>query len=141
MHDSRAAHADATFQRQTSIVDVTAISDGVAAYPGGEAVTAMDRAQAGFNACTTWTSTTNGQTVTFNVSPLSFPKLDDQTLALHLTAQPQGGVLSGVTLAGNLVVIRSGDNLAFLVNVGLPVVDPSLTESLARTQADKLKTL
>jgi hypothetical protein len=76
--------------------------------------------------------------ITWHVSPLSFPKLDDQTLALYLTAQPQSGILAGTNVGANLISIRSGDNLAFVVNLGLPVVDSSLTENLARKQADKL---
>jgi hypothetical protein len=61
-HNSQVAHADAAFQRQTSIVSVTSVGDGVASYPAGQAQAAMNRAQSTFNSCTTWTSTTNGET-------------------------------------------------------------------------------
>jgi hypothetical protein len=135
------ARGEADFQRQPSPLSITYVGDIIAALPAGVAKAAVDQVQAGLSSCTTFTSTSSGQPITFHVSPLSFPRLDDQTLALRLTGQPQSGVLQGTTLVADVIIIRAGNNLAVVINLGLSTVDSSLTESLATKQATKLTTL
>jgi hypothetical protein len=129
------------FERQASALQVTQVNDTVDALPPGQARTAVDQVQTSLSSCTDFTTTIDNQPVTFHVSPLSFPRLDDQTLAIYFTAQPQGAVLAGATIAAQFIVIRQGNNLAVLTNVALPTADTALTETLARKQAAKLATL
>ncbi len=135
------ARGEVDFQRQPSPLSITYVGDIIDVLPAGVAKTAIDQVQAGLSSCTTFTSTSSGQPITFHVSPLSFPRLDDQTLAIRMNGQPQSGVLQGTALLADVIVIRSGNNLAVVINLGLSAVDSSLSESLATKQATKLATL
>ncbi len=139
--DRAVTRGEIDFQQQPSPTSVMFIGDSIDAFPAGVAKTALDQVQAGLSSCTSFTTTSSGQTITFQVSRLSFPRLDDQTLALRLMGQPQGGALQGTSVAAEIIVIRAGNNIAVVGNVSIPGLDSSLTESLARRQATNLAAL
>jgi hypothetical protein len=135
------ARGEADFERQAGPLSVTFVDDLVSALPTGVAKSGIDQIQAKLSSCTTFTSTSSGDTINFRIAPLSFPRVGDQTLALRLTGQPQSGVLRNASIPVDTIIIRVGNNVAVLINGGLNAVDSSLTESLARKQASKLATL
>jgi hypothetical protein len=139
--DKALARGEVDFQRQQSPRSVTLVSDTVVAFPAGLAKTALDQVQAGLSSCTTFTTNSDGLPITFRVSPLSFPRLADQTLALTLRGQIQSGNLQGSTLTVDVIIIRVGNNIAVVGNGGLNAVATSSTETLARKQAAKLAAL
>ena len=83
--------------------------------------------------CTFSTKAEDGSTVTMDLGPLSFPKLGEETFALRIPADSQG-----LTLAGDMVVIRQDAVGILITNLALGTVDTQLTETVARTALAKL---
>lgn len=79
------------------------------------------------------TKADDGSTVTMKLGPLSFPKLGDETFALRMTADSQG-----LTLAGDMVVIRQDAVGILITNLAFGTVDTQLTETVAHTAVAKL---
>jgi len=82
--------------------------------------------------CRTFTSKADdGGTVTVKLGALSFPNLGEETL--RMTADSQG-----LTLAGDVVVIRQDTIQVVITNLGVGAVDTQLTETVARRALGKL---
>jgi hypothetical protein len=84
---------------------VAQVSDTVDALPRGQAKAAVDRVQSSLNSFTDFTPSIDGESVAYHVVPLAFPRHDDQTLAVYVTARRLVGVLGGST-AARVIVIR-----------------------------------
>jgi len=75
--------------------------------------------------------------ISYTLSVLAFPKLGDDTLALHMA-----GTAAGVPVGIDLVEVRRGGVLMLVANAGVRTVDTALTESVARAALSKVdKTL
>lgn len=111
------------------------LSHSVERHEGGGAKEAIDAFIETAQECEEWTETDPdaGET-TFRLSPLSFPKLGDQTVAVRIS-----GDNDFVSFAGDVVVWRRGDLLSLLINVGIGGdLDSALTEEMARKADAKL---
>lgn len=83
--------------------------------------------------CPSFTTTDDtGATTELTISPLSFPKLGDDTVALAVA-----GTSGGFDLRLNLVLVRLGRNAMNLAQGGL-TADAAVLEQVARTGLDKL---
>jgi hypothetical protein len=114
------------------------LSETLTVYQAGTAKRVWDEVTAVLKTCTEYTSTNaDGTTITFKLTPLSFPKLGDDTFALRLTAD--------VALFGSASVdaiyVRYGDVFLTVVHlsIGLTSVDTTLTEQVVRKAEAKLR--
>lgn len=117
----------------------TQATSTVQAWGKGEASHEMQTARQVMSSCTTWTDTDkDGKPETYRLSPLSFPKLGDETLAVRLSLDT-----SGATVAADAIYIRRGDYITIVGNLaagfGTAEVDSALTEQLARKADAKLQ--
>jgi hypothetical protein len=80
--------------------------------------------------CGKWTDPDGTE---YTISEMSFPDLEDDTIAFDFTGSD--GTFS---LEGNVVFIRKGDVVCYVAVAGLNSVDSSVTEELARKAAKKL---
>lgn len=111
----------------------------VQAFASGEAADTLADGRAAAGSCNGWTETSEDGTQTqWQVTPLAFPQLGDETLALRLSAEAsQFGV---VTM--DLVYVRRGDYLTGVANsVWGYVVDSEQTVALAGRADEKLAAL
>jgi hypothetical protein len=83
--------------------------------------------------CQSYTTTEDdGSTTTVTFSPLSFPKLGDDTYAVHMD------VAAMFPIAANVVLVRDGDVLMIISHAGMMAVDATFTEAAVRMAHDKL---
>jgi hypothetical protein len=87
-----------------------------------------------FSECPTFSSTdADGVTSTFTISPLSFPKLGDETVAIAFNVEQPD-----FTLVLNIVLVRVGPNLQSIAQGGLSA-DVAALEQAARVGTEKLE--
>jgi hypothetical protein len=87
----------------------------------------LDRVRAAAGSCTSYQTTDNGETDTSTVSPLPFPKLGDDTVAVRLS-------VSGASLPADVDVaaIRKGPVALLVVQLAVGAIDSAITEQAAR---------
>lgn len=104
---------------------------GVATYKRGDAERAIEYAAELVKNCTFWADSSDGTTVTWQIQPLSFPKIGDETFAARMST-------SDIPLFGvaqfDFVYFRRGSVVEALIYgaVGPAVALPSPLESLAK---------
>lgn len=108
------------------------VQEELLAYEPDEAEAVMARGIASVRACQGYT---DDQGQKFNLSPLSFPDLGDETFAARLDVDGPS-----LDLVADVVVLRQDDVIAFLFHASTLPVDSVLTERLARTALAKLPT-
>lgn len=74
---------------------------------------------------------------TLKLSEATFATLGDETVAVKLDAHGKGEEID-VTLAGYMVLIRTGSTVCLLIHFGIPGVDRAETETVARAAVAKL---
>jgi hypothetical protein len=95
---------------------------------------ALAKVSGALSRCRTFTSKADdGSTVTVKLGALSFPNLGEETYALRMTADSQG-----LTLAGDVIVVRQDAIQVLITNLGVGAVDTQLTETVARRALGKL---
>ena len=114
------------------------VSHTIGLFRSGTAKDAMDYARKVFEECREWSDTTgDGTVLKFRLSPVSFPRLGDQTFAMRVDVD--GG---SVKAQGDLVYVRRKDVIFLLANtmggLGTASVDSAMTEQLVRKADEKL---
>lgn len=115
------------------------LSHTVTSYKGDDARRAFDYHVDLLKDCRTWTEPDkNGDPVTYTVSPLSFPKLGDQTFAFRMTMAPIPLVGS---VTADAVYVRRGNIVSSVLAMAL---GPSGTsgiqlEALVRKAVDRIR--
>lgn len=110
-------------------------SAGAAAYRQ-DAADLMSSLKKQMSRCAKFTQHDSDGTTTTTLAALSFPKLGDETYALHATMTN-----SVFTVLADVVYLRVGNCLAYIAQAGLATVDDKLIESTARTIATRLAKL
>ena len=109
------------------------LTDTIGAFKHGGAQTWMDAFKRRAS-CTQFTDTdSQGTPTTYQLAPLSFPKMGDDTFAFRLTTD--AGI---ATIEADLVYIRWGDYIVQIGNASISSVDSDLTSSIAQKALDKL---
>jgi hypothetical protein len=126
----RKAVAVAAFQNATTSAQV---QETISTYDAARARELMGQVGALPTKCATYTQKEGDTTISFSVTPLSFPKLLDETVAVKIVGKTSAG-----DAALDEVFMRKGSTLVVLVHGGLGQVDPALTEDLARRAAAKI---
>ncbi|MFS0883631.1 hypothetical protein [Aeromicrobium sp. 179-A 4D2 NHS] len=108
----------------------------ITSFEGNEAKKSVKAFRTAFETCDSFTETgDDGTKVTFKVSPMAFPSLGDDTVALRLSARS-----AGIRVVAPLIVVRVDQNLMLLASAGikkrLPAED---LETVARTAVTKIK--
>jgi hypothetical protein len=67
----------------------------------------------------------DGTSTTGHFTPESFPRLGDDTIALRLRLQTHGGDSLNVSLAGDVVVVRTGDVVTLVMQAGFVQAPPT----------------
>lgn len=117
------------------------VNQGIERYESDDDADAdFDKAVAAFQKCKTFSTTEDdGTKITGTFTPLSFPKLEDDTFAvrMELNYTSEG---ESITLEGAMAAVRSGDLVTLLMNLNFG--DGGLTaadfESIVRKAAAKL---
>lgn len=110
------------------------LTEQINAVPSGQMKKVFDKIKNSLS-CTSWTEPdSEGTPTTYQLSPLSFPKMGDDTFAFRMS----GG--SGIfTFEADAVYIRVGDSIITIANVAVGSVNSDLTESIAQKAVDKLQ--
>jgi hypothetical protein len=92
----------------------------------------LEQVRAAAASCTSYQTTDNGQTATNTVSPLSFPKLGDDSFAVRVN-------VSGATLPADVDVaaIRKGPVALLVVQLAVGAIDTAITEQAARAATSR----
>jgi len=93
----------------------------------------LDALAVAVDACQSFTETEDGAEITYTFSPLSFPKLGDDTYAARLSATTPFG-----PLAMDMAFTRVGDHVLAIINGGFGSADSALTETLLRLMVDRI---
>lgn len=117
------------------------VTHTIGSYKSGDAGIAFDYARAVFEDCRTWTEPgDDGVPIEYRASPLSFPRLGDQTFAMRVDAK-----IGTVDAQVDIVFVRRGDVIFLIGNtmggLGVATVDTPLTEQLVRKADEKLGAL
>jgi predicted small secreted protein len=95
---------------------------------------ALDKFANAFSACKTVRSIgSDGKAIELKLSPLSFPKLGDDTFALRMS-----GDAEGITVGFDVVVIRRSGVMILILNAGIGSPDSAITETVARKALEKV---
>ena len=87
--------------------------------------------------CTTWTDTdSSGTKTTYELAPLSFPKIGDQTFAFRMTVET-----SLLSAESDFVYVRAGDFVIEVGNVAVGSVDSDLTATPVQKALEKLQSV
>jgi hypothetical protein len=107
----------------------------VTAYPPGEAGDQFAKMRSAVDQCATFKDTQDGTTTDWTVTPISFPKLGDQSFAIRLSSEFALGIIEV-----DSVYIRIGDTITSLqyMVLGLQSIDSTQTELFARLAEEKL---
>ena len=110
------------------------LTEQIVVVLSGQMKTAFDQIKNSLS-CMSWTEPdSEGTPTTYQLSPLSFPKMGDDTFAFRMS----GG--SGMfTFEADAVYIRVGDSAITIANVAVGSVDSDLTASIAEKAVDKLR--
>jgi hypothetical protein len=99
-----------------------------------EAKAAVDKFADALSSCKTAKSTgTDGKVTEFHLSPLSFPKLGDDTFALRMSADAEG-----LTIGIDVIVVRRAGVMLVVLNAGVGSPDSAITETVARKALAKV---
>ena len=109
--------------------DDNTLYEAIGEYGDGGAEAVIDAIEADPRGCLQ----TGADSLTFEVEPLDFPKLLDETVAVVAVAHPDDR-----TLTFHQVFVRKGDTLVILLHGGFAPVAKADTEDLARRAAEKL---
>lgn len=138
-----AERAEATFQKGTpSLLSVAEVIEGLDRYQSSsDATKAFDGFVSAAGKCKSFEQVdSDGSKTTGQFSSLSFPKLGDDTFAVHYTAtEAQQGGLS-LSVGGDFVVVRKGDVIMVVASTafGTGSVPPSELEQIVRSGYKKL---
>lgn len=126
------AKASASFQ-QGQIGPFLAHS--VVTYPPGEATNQFEFMLAAVEQCANFTDTQTGESMEWTVTPISFPKLGDQSMAVRASSEFILGLIEV-----DSVYIRIGDTMISIqyMVAGLRSIDSTQTEQFARLAEQKL---
>ncbi len=112
------------------------VTEALGAFADGKSKAWMEALQKRLS-CTTWTDTdSSGTKTTYQLAPLSFPKIGDQTFAFRMTVST-----SLFNAESDFVFIRAGDVVIEVGNIGVGSVDSDLTATLAQKALDKLQSV
>lgn len=129
----RPARADAEFER-SSLQQIRHI---VTAYQPGSGRADYERITGALSKCTEWKWSDSSGSYTAKVSPLSFPKLGEQTFAYRVAITAPGAVASV-----DVVYIRVGDVISAVEHYAFGLVsatvDSAVTEQVARKAEAKI---
>jgi len=110
----------------------------IAAYPLGGAEAFMEDARQAIESCSEWTHTDdNGKEEVAQVSPMSFPKLGDDSIAIGMIIKGE----SQFTWQINSVYIRIGHFLASVHFMSMGGSEPGQLEAFARLAEERLRDL
>ena len=128
------AKADIDFEKDA----FTTVTQAIRAYDSGEAKQGLDNALKVFETCKEWTDTAkDGSVTTYKLTPLSFPKLGDQTVALRLNLSNPP-----VVAQVDAVYVRRGDVVIIVGytagGLGVARGDPEALERIARKADERL---
>lgn len=114
-----------------------ALGESLSLYPSGAAAARMAQIQQQVN-CASFSDTSKATPTSYTVSPLSFPKLGDETYAVRVTD-------TDVTLLGplqqDLVYFRVGDVVVTVLYLSVGTIDSTQTEAFARQAEAKVRKL
>lgn len=108
----------------------------ITSFEGNEAKKAVKAFRTAFETCDSFTETgDDGTKVSFKVSPMAFPSLGDDTVALRLSARA-----ARIKVVAPLIVVRVDQNLMLLASAGIKKRLPAQDlETVARTAVTKIK--
>lgn len=86
-----------------------------------------------FSNCRSFTATDSSGPTTFNVVPLSFPNLGDETIALRLTGKSQG-----INFTADVVSVHIQHNYIGVIGIGILSNDTAALEKAARVAVSRL---
>lgn len=111
----------------------------ITAYPEGVAGEALEEMIEVSQSCLEWTTTENGNTMTWTLTPLSFPNLGDETFALRISTNL--GILGPIEI--DSIFVRTGDVITAIAYtaIGPEGVDTTVTEELMRVALRKVEDL
>ena len=104
-----------------------AITETLVQLPSAAATTAMADFTALPTTCGTFSGVVQGAPVAFTTAPLPLGSFGDATASARITAT----LAAGVTIDEDVVVVRHGNTIIFVVNAGLSA-DSGLTSTAAR---------
>ena len=109
-------------------------------YESGTATLVWDSFVDSLGSCQGYTDTDEetGETTTYNVSALSFPRLGDDTLAVRITTA-EATLLGFATF--DVILIRKGEVILFVghISVGFEGPDSELNEALTRAAYQRMQ--
>lgn len=106
----------------------------VFAFAPAKAKAILDQLSAAVEDCEPYTLTIDGQIAQVTVSPLSFPHLGDQTVALLQAVEVQG-----ITARGDAVAVRVGDVVTTMVLADVGKPDIGEAQRFARLMVERLR--
>jgi hypothetical protein len=110
------------------------VTEQITAFPAGQMQSEFEKLKQSIANCTQWTETdSEGTPTTYQLTPLTLPKMGDDSIAYRLSADS-----GGLTFQADTVFIRVGDYGISLANVALDGVDSDLTASTAQKAVDKV---
>ena len=139
--DRAPEHADVSFQKgSSSLVGGTLAAEAIGRYTTkGDAKAVFNRFVTAMRSCKTFDQTDATSTVKGTFSELSFPKLGDQTFAVHLAGE--GGTKDfTLPLAVDFVLVRQGRLVMLVATVGFGnnAIAPAELERIVRAGFSKL---
>lgn len=120
--------------------DDSIVNQGYVIYEQGKAKATFAEVAKLLKACTSWREGSERLGTTYKVTPISLPKLGDESVAVRVEGDniPVTG-----SFRGDFVYARYGDVVMVLSNVGKKTAatkqDPKLTETLAKKAIENLK--
>jgi hypothetical protein len=111
------------------------LMNSVVTYPPGEAESQFADMLSAVDQCATFTDTQDGTTTEWTVTPISFPKLGEQSFAIRASSE---FVLGFIEV--DSVYIRIGDTITSIqyMVLGLQSIDSTQTEQFARIAGENL---
>lgn len=113
----------------------TTLTQDLASYDDEDQIKdGLEQLAAVFDDCQSFTTTNEeGTKTTFDLAALSFPRYGDETLAYAVS-----GKSDGISIALNLVIVRTGQTLALISQGGL-ATDVAALETAVKNTLTKLK--
>jgi hypothetical protein len=134
--------AEAEFQRSDEkAASFQFLNEAVERYPSERAADDdFDKAASAFAKCKTFTSTEDdGTKITGTFTPVQFPKIGDDTLAVHMAATfaNEGQTIN---IEGTVAAVRTGEHVALLMslNFGGGALSTAQFEAIVRKAESKL---
>jgi hypothetical protein len=110
-------------------------SETLAVFKKGDAEQWMDQFKAKLTCNEDTITGDDGTPTPVELSPLSFPKIGDDTFALRMTADT--GILGSYVV--DAIYVRVGNKVIGILNLQLGAVDSDLTQSLTQLAVDRVK--